>query len=126
MVGLLFILPILAFDIWLSCTTGRRQLCRWLELRQWPRIVAALAAGLALATWLAFFLQYGNGPKMRVRGFPIPLVFFHLEDKIWTRTVLPSSLPYAGAAADFLTGLAAPFIPCKIAEFLKKVKAELK
>jgi hypothetical protein len=63
---------------------------------------------------------------MRIQGFPIPLVFFHLEDKGWTQTVLPASLPYAGATADFLTGLAAPFIPYKIAEFLKKVKEELK
>jgi hypothetical protein len=31
-----------------------------------------------------------------------------------------------GAAANFLTGLAATFIPFKIAEFLKVVKAELK
>ena len=124
--GLILIIPILAFDIWLACTTGRRQVRRWLALRQWPRILAACAAGLALAVWLTFFVRYGNGPKMRIQGFPIPLVFFHLEDKTWTRTVLPSSLPYAGAAADFLTGLAAPFIPCKIAEFLKKVKAELK
>jgi hypothetical protein len=126
MVGLLFILPILAFDIWLSCTTGRRQVRRWLQLKQWPRLLAAAALGLALALWLTFFLQYRNGPKSRIQGFPVPLVFLHLEDQTWTRTSLPSALPYAGAAADFLTGLAAPFIPCKIAEFLKKVKAELK
>jgi hypothetical protein len=124
--GLILIIPILAFDVWLSCTTGRRQVRRWLELGQWPRIVAVFAAGLALAVWLTFFVRYGNGTKMRIQGFPIPLVFFHLEDKTWTRTTLPSSLPYAGAAADFFTGLAAPFIPFKIAEFLKKVKAELK
>jgi hypothetical protein len=125
MVGLIIIIPILAFDIWLSCTTGRRQVGRWLELRQWRRIVAALATGLALAVWLTFFVQYGNGPEMR-KGFPIPLLFFHPEDKTWARTALPASLLYAGVAADFLTGLAAPFIPFKIAEFLKQVKAELK
>jgi hypothetical protein len=71
-------------------------------------------------------VKYSFDPKMRVIGFPIPLVFFHLEDQTWTRTVLPSSLPYAGGTADFLTGLAAPFLPYKIAEFLKTVKAELK
>jgi hypothetical protein len=126
MAGLILILPILAFDIWLFCTTGQRQVGRWLELKQGPRLAAALALGLALAVWLTFFVRYGDGPKMRIQGFPIPLGFFHLEDKGWTQTVLPASLPYAGATADFLTGLAAPFIPYKIAEFLKKVKAELK
>jgi hypothetical protein len=34
-------------------------------------------------------------------------------------------MPYIGGAADFLTGLAAPLIPFKVAEFLKKEKAEL-
>jgi hypothetical protein len=124
--GLIIIIPILAFDIWLGCTTGRRQVRRWLEFRQWRQIIAAFAIGVALAIWLTFFVKYSFDPKMRVIGFPIPLVFFHLEDKNWTRTVLPAALPYSGAVADFLTGLAAPFIPYKIAEFLKTVKAELK
>jgi hypothetical protein len=39
---------------------------------------------------------------------------------------LPAAVTRLGAAADFLTGLAAPFIPFKIAGFLKEVKAELK
>lgn len=63
---------------------------------------------------------------MRIEGFPIPLVFFHLDDKTWTRTILPAWLPYLGGVTDFATGLAAPFIPYKVAEFLKIVKAELK
>jgi hypothetical protein len=125
MIGLIIILPILAFNIWLSCTTGRRQVRRWLELGQWRQIAAASAIGLALAVWLTFFLRYGNGLEMR-KSFPIPLHFFHPDDQTWTRAALPESLFYAGAVADFLTGLAAPFIPYKIAEFLKTVKAELK
>ncbi len=125
MIGLIIIIPILAFDIWLFCTTGRRQARRWLELQQWRQIAAAGVIGVALAVWLTFFVRYGNGPEMR-KGFPIPLLFFHPEDKTWARTALPVSLLYAGFAADFLTGLAAPFIPYKIAEFLKQVKAELK
>jgi hypothetical protein len=39
---------------------------------------------------------------------------------------LPAAITVLGAAADFLTGLAAPFIPFKVAEFLGEVKAELK
>jgi len=125
MVGLIIIIPILAFNIWLFCTTGRRQMRRWLELRQWRQIAAACAIGVVLAVWLTFFVKYGNGPETR-KGFPIPLLFFHPDDKIWTRTDLPAALLYASAAVDFLTGLAAPFVPYKIAEFLKQVKAELK
>jgi hypothetical protein len=124
--GFLLILPIVAFDIWLSLTTGKKQMRDWLRHGQWPKLLFAVAIGIVLAIWLTFFLQYSSGTRLRVRGFPIPLVFFHQEDNGWTRTALPSALPYAGAATDILTGLAAPFIPYKIAEFLKRVKAELK
>jgi hypothetical protein len=124
--GLLFILPIVAFDVWLCCTTGRRQLVVWIAHGNWRPLAAVAAAGLLLAVWLAFFVQYGNGPNLRLQGFPIPVAIFHLDDKAWTRTGPPPPLPACGAAADFLTGLAAPFIPFKIAEFLRLVKAELK
>ncbi len=122
--GLFLILPIVAFDVWLICTTGRRQLAQWRSQKNWRHPAAAAAAGVLLAAWLAFLLEYSSGAKLRVRGFPIPVAFLHLEAQTWTRTTPP--MPALGAAADILTGLAAPLIPCKIAEFLRKVKAELK
>jgi hypothetical protein len=118
--------PVVAVDVWLCCTTGRRQLAVWIAQKKWRPLAAAAAAGLLLAVWLAFFVKYSNGAKLRVQGFPIPLVFFHLDGQFWTPTRLPASLSACGTAANFLTGLAAPFIPFKIAEFLKIVKAELK
>jgi hypothetical protein len=126
LIGLIFIIPIIAFDVWLFQTTGRRQLRQWVDARQWKYLAGCFLIGLALAIWLTFFIQYRSSSDLRVEGFPIPLVFFHLDGKNWTRTVLPSTLPYIGTMADFLTGLTAPFIPYKVAEFLKKVKAELK
>jgi hypothetical protein len=113
--GLLLIIPIMAFDVWLCCTTGRRQVGSWIERKDWRKIAAAAAAGLLLAIWLTFLLQYTYGGD-RLKGFPIP----------WRHTTLPGGVAIAGAAADFLTGLAAPIIPFKVAEFLKEVKAELK
>jgi hypothetical protein len=124
--GLFLILPIVAFDVWLAFTTGRRQIAEWMEQKNWRHLTMAAAAGLLLATWFAFFLKYSSGAKLRVEGFPIPVAFFHLDEKVWTRTTPPPPLPILGAAANFLTGLAATFIPFKIAEFLKVVKAELK
>jgi hypothetical protein len=124
--GLFLILPIAAFDVWLGCTTGRRQLAQWRAQKNWRRPAAAAAAGLLLAFLFAFFIKYNMGTQLRLQGFPIPLAFYHLDGKTWTRTTPPAPLPVLGAATNFLTGLAAPFIPCKIAEFLKVVKAELK
>jgi hypothetical protein len=112
--GLLLIAPIVAFDVWLGCTTGKRQCSIWLARKEWRRLAGAAGAGLLLAVWLAFFLQYHVGPDL-LKGFPIP----------WGHTTLPRAVACLGAGADFLTGLAAPFIPFKIAQFLKEVKAEL-
>jgi len=124
--GLFLIVPVVAFDIWLFCTTGNRQLQQWAVRGQRRPMIYALAIGLILAVLLTFYIQYQWDKDQRVEGFPIPLVFFHQEDKKWMRTTLPGMMSYIGGAADFLTGLAAPLIPFKVAEFLNKVKAELK
>jgi hypothetical protein len=124
--GLLVIIPVVAFDIWLSCTTGKRQLRRWSGGGRRRTVVYVVSAGIVLAIAMTFFVKYSWSPDERVEGFPIPLVFFHREGKIWTRTTLPDGMPYIGGAADILTGLVAPLIPFKVAEFLKVVKAELK
>jgi hypothetical protein len=124
--GLFLIVPVVAFNIWLSCTTGKRQFQQWAVRGQRRRMLYFLGIGLVLAVLLTFFVRYQWDPDQRVQGFPIPLVFFHKDDKTWTRTTLPEVMPYIGGAADFLTGLVAPLIPFKIAEFLKIVKAELK
>jgi hypothetical protein len=113
--GLLLIVPIVAFDLWLACTTGRRQISLWRSRKAWRQIAATAGAGLILAVWLTFYLQYHVGADL-LKGFPVP----------WFPTTLPPAITALGAAADFLTGLAAPFIPFKIAEFLKEVKSELK
>ena len=124
--GLFFILPLVAFDIWLTCTTGRKQVAAWRAARNWRDPAIAVLAGVLLSVWLAFFFQYSGGEKLRIRGFPIPVEFFQLDGNTWTRTGPTTFLHQVGVAADILTGLVAPFIPYKVAEFLKAVKAELK
>ena len=126
MVGLFLILPVLAFDVWLTITTGRRTVRRWIADKKWRPIAYALCAGIVLAIFLTFFLQLSWGKDEKAIGFPIPRIFFALQDKVWTRSTLPGWIFYLGSGVDFTTGLAAPFIPFKIAEFLKAVKAELK
>src|SRR5579862_3815076 len=113
--GLLLIVPIVAFDLWLACTTGRRQLALWRARKAWRPMAWAAVAGVFLAVWLTFLFQYHFGTN-EFKGLPIP----------WAHTSLPMAVTVLGAATDFLTGLTAPFIPFKIAEFLKEVKAELK
>jgi len=99
---------------------------RWRTQNNRRAPALAAAAGLALAAWLAFGTEYSYGPKVRVRGFPVPTAFFHPDGGAWTRTATPEAPAASGQAANLLTGLVAPLIPYKIGEFLRKVKAELK
>ncbi len=122
---LILILPVLAFDLWLLATTGKKQFNTWRRARAWPRLAGAVALGLALGVWLAFYVEYKWGSNLRVAGLPVPVCFFHLEDGQWVDFVPPAAMQWAGCAVNLLTGLAAPFMPFKAAEFLRSVKAEL-
>ena len=124
--GLFLILPVVAFDLWLAWTTVHRQLRLWRAQKNAAHFAMATAASFLLAWLLAFVVQYTNGPKLHVLGFPVPAAFLHLDGTRWARSGPQPPLPSLAEAANFLTGLVAPFIPFKIAEFLKAVKAELK
>jgi hypothetical protein len=123
--ALILILPVLAVDVWLLATTGQKQFKIWTQARAWPCFAGAVGVGMALGVWLAFFVEYKWGSKMRVIGFPIPVCFFHLEDGQWVDFIPPAAMQYSGWTANFLSGLAAPLLPFKAAEFLRSVKVEL-
>jgi hypothetical protein len=124
--GLLFILPILAFDVWLTYTTGRRQWRKWRETNAWRPMTAVVIAGLLLAVVFAFVFEFKNGTKLRLKGFPVPFAFFSLENDQWITTTSAAPLELLSRVTDAVTGLAAPLIPFKIAEFLRVVKEEIK
>ena len=126
--GLILIVPVLAFDVWLLATTGKRQFKIWTQARAWLRLAGAVVLGIALGVWLAFFVQYNWDTQTRAEGFPIPDAFSSLQNGRWTAFLPPPSLALQllGIAANFLSGLAAPLLPFKAADFLRSVKAELK
>jgi hypothetical protein len=125
--GLIIILPVLAADAWLLATTGKKQFHIWTQARAWLRLAGAAGLGAALGVWLAFFVQYKWDFQTRAQGFPIPDAFSNLQNGRWSLFLPPRNLAVqlVGIAANFLSGLAAPLIPFKAAEFLRSVKAEL-
>jgi hypothetical protein len=124
--GLFLIIPVVAFDVWMFFTTGRQQFRDWAADGKRKPIFYCAGIGIVLAVVMTFFVRYQWGPDQRVRGFPIPLAFTFKDGDVLKRTMLPGPMPYVGGFADFLTGLVAPLIPFKVAEFIKTVKAELK
>ena len=123
--ALILILPVLAVDVWLLATTGKKQFKTWSQARAWPRLAGAAALGAALGVWLSSFVQYKWGAAIRVAGFPIPIRFFHLENGEWVDFPLPMEMMCLGCIVNFLSGIVVPLIPFKAAEFLRSVKAEL-
>ncbi|HWD19136.1 MAG TPA: hypothetical protein VHB20_07640 [Verrucomicrobiae bacterium] len=124
--GLIFILPILAFDVWVSLTTGRRQ---WQEIRaqrNWRKAAAMVGAGILLAALFAFFIEFKNGTTLRLKGFPVPFEFSQLQDGHWVVTTSTPGLAWLERVTDIVTGLVAPVVPFKVAEFLRTVKEEIK
>jgi hypothetical protein len=118
----LLIVPVLAaFDLWLWLHDRQTPATGALACAQksWRRPAGAAAAGLllgglAVRSW-SNMAAMQPAPGAGASPFPWAAV-----------TTLPGFVACLGAAADFLTGLAAPLIPFKIAEFLSEVKAELK
>jgi hypothetical protein len=123
--ALILMLPVLAFDIWLLATTGKTQWMKWARPGERRRLAGALTAGVALGVWLAFFVGYKWTDKARVTGFPIPTVYFYLEDGKWVDSIPVPIVKWAAVGVNFLSGFAATMAPFRFAEFLRSVKAEL-
>ena len=104
--GLILILPVLALDVWLLATTGRRQFKIWTQTRAWPRLAGAAGLGVALGIWLAFFLQYKWDAQTRAQGFPVPDAFSSLQNGRWSPLLPPPSpaLQLCAIAANFSAG----------------------
>lgn len=124
--GFLLIIPILAFDIWLALTTGKRAFREMMAARKYPKLGLMVITGIVIAVWFTFFAQYNMGKTLRLISFPVPSGSFRLENEKWVSFVVPQPYLFFGQAANFITGLIIPFIPFKIAEFLRAVKQELR
>src|SRR4051794_31048960 len=123
--GLLLIIPILALEIWLILTTGKRVCKELIASRRWAKFALLIVVGLALGVWLFFYVEYNMGKQHRIASFPVPTAFFSLEDNKWVDYIVPQPFLSLAIVTDFLTGLIMPLIPFKIAEFIKTVKQEL-
>jgi len=125
MAALILIVPTAAFDVWLAVTVGKRTVGRWIQSRSWSRLAGLLGSALALSVCCTAVIHYQWSAKTRVTGFPVPVSFLNLEDKVWVRSRPPAPWLYLGLATDLMTGLVLPLVPIKSAEFLRVVKEEL-
>jgi hypothetical protein len=124
--GLILIIPVLAFDIWLLLTTGRRFLAQPPAPGRRRELTLMLCVGTALGIVFAFFAHYSLSKTFRIVGFPIPIALSQLEKDQWLNAQDPLAIRVLAQITDFISGFAVVLLPRKIGEFLDKVRQELK
>lgn len=107
--GILFIIPFLVLSVWalteLLLRLRRERARIWL----WLAFSVLLTCGIAVGIWCGFYCEYHVGKQYRIGSFPIPVVFFHLEDGHWVDFPVPAFQAWLSAITDVIciTALAA-------------------
>lgn len=73
----------------------------------WVRFGALALVGAVAGGWLAIAADYQVSPTMRFGSFPLPLVFYQLEDGRWVDFVTPPFVLYPGLVANISSVIAA-------------------
>ena len=94
--GILIIILFLAASSWLLIALIRRLRLLRVGNRVWTVFSFLATCGIALGVWCACYCEYQIGTRYRIGSFPIPIVFFHLEDGMWVDFPVPAL--QAGAA----------------------------
>jgi len=110
-VGFLFILAQLTLCGWTIARIVKRVRGEGGGKALWLVFGALALVGLGLGAWMALGVEYRLGTRFRFAGFPIPVVFFHLEDGQWVDFITPPVIMYPGMVANVLTGVAVLQLP---------------
>jgi hypothetical protein len=101
--GMLFVIAFLALSGWLLFTLLKRLRRQHARTGQWIVFAILVACGVALGIWCAFYCEYHVGTRYRVGSFPIPVVFFHLEDGQWVDFPVPAFQAWSAAFTNVIT-----------------------
>ena len=101
--GILLILGFLAASSWALASLVRRLRRERVGLQLWVAFVGLTIIGLAAGIWFAFHFEYHLGARYRVGSFPLPVVFFHMEDGEWVDFPVPEFQAWASAFTNIVT-----------------------
>ena len=126
LIGLIVILPLLAFAVWLLSKSVNLY-----RGRDWPKGWVGLfwisaVLGLAMGVWCCGFAEW---EAMRFRRLPIPIEYLHPEDG-WIPLEFPGYIRSLVLFADFVLGVMMAMFPItvamRLAEFMdlsRRIKA---
>jgi hypothetical protein len=110
-IGMLFVLALLAGSSWALVSLVRRLRCEQAGPRRWVAFVILAVIGLSVGAWCAFRCEYPLGAHYRIGSFPLPVVFFHLEDGQWVDFPVPKFQALSAAFTNILTVTALATVP---------------
>jgi len=89
----------------------RRFRCKRVSTTWWVAFGILVVIGVVAGIWVAFHFEYPLGARYRVGSFPLPVVFFHLEDGQWVDFPVPAFQAWASALTNVITITALATIP---------------
>lgn len=109
--AMLFITAFLAGSGWALGSLVRRLRRKHAGIRWWVALLILVAIGVSSGIWCAFHCEYALGTDFRVGSFPIPVVFFHLEDGHWVDFPVPQFQAWSAAFTNIITITALATMP---------------
>ena len=116
LIGLIVILPLLAFAVWVLSKSVKLY-----RGRDWPKGWVGLfwisaVLGLAMGVWCCGFAEW---EAMRFRRLPIPIEYLHPEDG-WIPLEFPGYIRSLALLADFVLGVMMAMFPITVAMRLEE------
>ena len=109
--GILLVIVFLALSSWVLFALFRRLLRQRVATGWWIAFGVLIACGAALGIWCAFYCEYHVGARYRIGSFPIPVVFFHLEDGDWVDFPVPKFQAWSAVFTNVITIIALATLP---------------
>src|SRR6266436_9572339 len=110
-IGMLFVLAFLAGSSWALVSLVRLLRREHAGTRRWIAFVILLVVGISVGVWCAFYCEYSVGGRYRIGSFPLPIVFFHLEDGQWIDFPVPELQAWSAAFTNIVTITALATVP---------------
>jgi hypothetical protein len=112
LMGVFAAIILLSLGIWQTYATFCRLRRCQVSFSWWLAFGALVITGIALGIWLAFFFEYQPTARLRVLGFPLPLVVFAWEEDQWIDFVSRSDvIIYSVCGANVVATVALVLLP---------------
>jgi len=115
--GILPVIVFLTLSGWAPIALVRRLQRQHVSTGWWVAFGVLFVCGAALGIWCAFDCEYHVGASYRVGSFPIPVVFFHLEDGAWVDYPVPKFQVLAAVFTNVITMIALATLPLWLASW---------